>query len=43
MVRKIALFGLVLGLASGFCNLCAAQPPAAYEPTLDSLNSHPLP
>ena len=25
------------------CGLCAAQAPAKYEPTLESLDKHPLP
>ena len=43
MNRKQAFFlaiGVSLVVAGG---LCAAQAPVHYEPTLDSLNRHPLP
>jgi alpha-L-fucosidase len=40
MTRK---FGLIIGAAMVLGGLCAAQGPVKYEPTLDSLNSHPVP
>ena len=36
-VSKIAAVLMVM------CGLCAAQAPAKYEPTLESLDKHPLP
>jgi len=34
---------VVLASLALCCSVCAAQAPAKYEPTLDSLNRHPLP
>ena len=44
MILRRGLFALVVGAAAtGFSTLCLAQAPVKYEPTLDSLNRHPLP
>lgn len=42
-VYKRAVSGLTIALFSAVCALGAAQAPKHYEPTLDSLNHHPLP
>jgi alpha-L-fucosidase len=44
MILRRGLFALVVGaVTAGFSTLCLAQAPVKYEPTLDSLNRHPLP
>ena len=38
--------GIIVTLAVSLavlCGICAAQEPARYEPTLESLDKHPLP
>jgi alpha-L-fucosidase len=40
MVRKT---GLILTAFALICGVCAAQTPVKYEPTIESLNTHPLP
>jgi alpha-L-fucosidase len=42
MIRNASSFRLVLGILL-LCNVCAAQAPTKYEPTLESLDRHPLP
>jgi alpha-L-fucosidase len=41
-LRRVAS-GMVVAVLTMICGLCAAQAPRHYEPTLDSLNHHPLP
>jgi alpha-L-fucosidase len=43
MIRRRGLFAFVSAVAAGLSTLCLAQEPVKYEPTLDSLNRHPLP
>lgn len=42
-MHKCGLFGLIAGAVVAMCAVCAAQAPVKYEPTLDSLDRHPLP
>jgi alpha-L-fucosidase len=42
MLLKASFLRRVLGILL-LCNVCAAQAPAKYEPTLESLDRHPLP
>jgi hypothetical protein len=43
MITGRNLVSLMIGVAAGLSTLCLAQAPIKYQPTLDSLNSHPLP
>lgn len=43
MTRTRSRFGIFLAALALFSSLCGAQAPTKYEPTLDSLNRHPLP
>jgi len=43
MGRTKLHFATVLTASALLCGICAAQAPAKYDPTLDSLNRHPLP
>jgi alpha-L-fucosidase len=43
MTRNKFAFGMVLMVLAGVCGVCAAQAPVKYEPTITSLDSHPLP
>ncbi len=43
MGRRRRWIGAVLGTFTLICGLCAAQAPGKYEPTLESLDRHPLP
>ncbi len=43
MGRRRRWIGAVLGTFTLVCGLCAAQAPGKYEPTLESLDRHPLP
>lgn len=42
-VYRCTASGTVVAALMTICGLCAAQAPRHYEPTLDSLNHHPLP
>ena len=42
-VYRRTVSGTVVAALMTICGLCAAQAPRHYEPTLDSLNHHPLP
>lgn len=42
MRKNLLIVGAIAALVSIVC-LCAAQEPKHYEPTLESLNTHPLP
>jgi len=43
MVVKNSMIGMVFSAALTAASLCAAQAPAKYEPTIESLDKHPLP
>ena len=43
MISRQTLVALAAGLAAGLSTYCISQTPVHYEPTLDSLNRHPLP
>ena len=43
MLRRQSLFGWVAGIVLSMCCMCAAQAPVKYEPTIESLDKHPLP
>jgi alpha-L-fucosidase len=43
MIRKLRTYIRYALLAAAFSAICPAQAPIHYEPTLDSLNRHPLP
>ncbi len=42
-MRRIQLVGVLAGVLSAVCVVAAAQAPVKYEPSLESLNRHPLP
>jgi alpha-L-fucosidase len=43
MTRKPSPFSMIAVVFVLICGFCAAQPPAKYSPTLESLDRHPLP
>lgn len=43
MGRKRRFFAFILLTIAWMCSQCAAQIPAAYQPTVESLDRHPLP
>jgi len=43
MIRKLTICARIAFLAAALSAICAAQAPVRYQPTLDSLNRHPLP
>lgn len=43
MIRRAWLFLILAGLLTAASNVCAAQGQIKYEPTIESLNKHPLP
>ncbi len=43
MIRRLGLILLLAGLLAPTSEMCMAQEHVKYEPTLESLNSHPLP
>jgi alpha-L-fucosidase len=43
MTQGQRLCGLVAGIFLAMCGACAAQAPVKYEPTIESLDKHPLP
>jgi alpha-L-fucosidase len=43
MIRNKSLFGMALMVSALLCAVCGAQAPVKYEPTIESLDRHPLP
>jgi len=43
MIRKLSMYTRGAFLAAALSTICPAQAPVRYQPTLDSLNRHPLP
>jgi len=43
MIRRVAVFSILAGLLAPVHKVCTAQESTKYEPTLASLESHPLP